>query len=820
MQRALVLGTFVAALALGLSSAGAGPRLDYAGVALNVLPPGQSGSLAFPPTSTDQLKLYDGLTPLFDKVGDGDLRRYFKSARFGLEGTSTRVERPRSGLRIVRDRWDVPHVYGQTRGDVMFGAGWVTAADRGLLMNLLRGPGRISAIDAPGLNAFVLATSARQFISSAQTEAFLAAQVGVLRRAGPAGRQMLADVDGYVAGINAHNRARGLQITPWTRNDVIAISTLIGAVFGAGGGDEARRSQFLSALQSRLGPEQGRIVWDDLREQQDPETPVSVQRSFAYGGNTGEAGNAVVEDGSLVSTRGDVPIAFERRQMSNALLVAASRSASGRPLFVAGPQTGHLYPQILMELDLHGGGIDARGAAFPGVSLYVLIGRGKDFAWSATSAGSDIVDEYVEILCGDDTHYRYRGQCREMETFEAGVLKGAGGAADERVVFRTTVHGPVVAYARVGGQRVAISEKRSTRGRELLSARFFADLNANRATSAASFLRIASRMEMTFNWLYADDRDIAVFTSGRLPIRSAQVEPGLPTLGTGDFEWRGFVGAERHAQAVNPPGGAIVNWNNKPARGFAAADDDWAYGSVQRVELLQRGLGARQKHTLASVVSVMNRAATQDLRVVEVWPAVASVLKGGAAPTQRAQRMFELVEDWRNQGGSRLDRDLDGKIDHAGAAIMDVAWPRLADAVMTPVLGRLVPRLAQLMARDDRAASDGSSYGSGWYGYVDKDLRALAGNSIQGAFKMRFCGAGPRVPEVSQLDACRVALWAALDAAGADLAAAQGQDPAAWRADATAERIRFGTFLPNTMRFANRPTFQQVMTFSGHRPRR
>ena len=54
-----------------------------------------------------------------------------------------------------------------------------------------------------------------------------------------------------------------------------------------------------------------------------------------------------------------------------------------------------------------------------------------------------------------------------------------------------------------------------------------------------------------------------------------------------------------------------------------------------------------------------------------------------------------------------------------------------------------------------------------------------------------------------------------LSPAGAQLAAAQGPDPAAWRAEATAERIRFTSrILPN-----RRPTFQQVVTFSGHRPR-
>jgi hypothetical protein len=206
----------------------------------------------------------------------------------------------------------------------------------------------------------------------------------------------------------------------------------------------------------------------------------------------------------------------------------------------------------------------------------------------------------------------------------------------------------------------------------------------------------------------------------------------------------------------------------------------------------------------------MNRAATQDLRAVEVLPAIADVLKSGPGGSARAVQMLQLLEAWRGSGASRLDRDLDAKVDDPGAAILDAAWPRLADAVMRPVLGPFVERLAQLETRDNRPAN-GNAYGSGWYGYVDKDLRALLGRPVQGAFRTRFCGGG-------DLAACRASLWAALDAAGGELAAAQGGDPAAWRADAAAERTRFG-FLPASMRFANRPTFQQVMTFSGHRPR-
>jgi hypothetical protein len=65
---------------------------------------------------------------------------------------------------------------------------------------------------------------------------------------------------------------------------------------------------------------------------------------------------------------------------------------------------------------------------------------------------------------------------------------------------------------------------------------------------------------------------------------------------------------------------------------------------------------------------------------------------------------------------------------------------------------------------------------------------------------------------------CRDALWGALYVASAGLQASQGSNPANWRASALGERIRFqpGIFLSATMRWTNRPTFQQVIWFSGH----
>ena len=804
MRRVVVVAlAFVTAAAVPAAGDSA-QRIDFASAAYDILPPGESGDLRFPATASDQLRLYDALTPKAGDVAARDLGRYFKPERFGVTGKVARVERPRAGLRILRDRWDVPHVYGRTRADVEFGAGWATAEDRFVLLELLRGPGRIAAMDVPGVDPFALATSGRRFVPTAPTEQRLQEQLVLIDRAGAKGRQLLRDVRSYVAGINAYYAKQNVGFRPWTLNDVIAVGSLLGANLGVGGGDETRRSLFLDALIRRFGDQLGTSVWRDLAQRDDPTAPASVDGRFPY--DTLEApaaGNVVLDDGSFQPSGGATPLGFHYANpvaASNALLVAARRSATHHPLFVAGPQVGYSYPELLLELDLHGGGIDARGAAFPGLSFYVLLGRGKDFAWSATSANSDIVDHYVETLCGDDTHYLYQGACRSMTTFDAGLLKGTATEPDRELVFRETVHGPVLGYATVGGTRVAISSRRSTRGRELLSALAFQDLNTNRVHDVADFYRAMNQLEFTFNWFYADNRDIAMFSSGRLPIRAPDVASGLPTNGDGGHEWRGFEPLAAHVRGANPRNGVILNWNNKPGAGFSASDDNWSFGPVQRVQLLRDAVERRKVHTLASLVGAMNRAATQDLREVAVLPALMKLIDG-SAPSAFDNQLLGLMSSWLQNGASRLDRDLDGKIDDPGAAIMDAAWPRIAEAVMRPELGPLLPRLERLIPIDDPANSNGSSYYNGWYSYV---VKAVGDGFASG----RFCPP----------DVCTRVIWDAIDAAGKELAAEQGPDPTRWRADATHERLRFG-FLPLTARWTNRPTFQQVISFALHRRR-
>jgi acyl-homoserine-lactone acylase len=157
-------------------------------------------------------------------------------------------ENPRKGVKIFRDEFGVAHVNGKTQADVAYGAGWVTAADRGLLLQLIRGAG------TSGRTGRARARPARTR-ADGQDVRSQPAGGGVpgepdRRRAsqGSVGPKILALVNAYAAGINGYFRAKGIPATPFTANDVIASAALIAARFGTNGGQEVQNSMFVDAL--------------------------------------------------------------------------------------------------------------------------------------------------------------------------------------------------------------------------------------------------------------------------------------------------------------------------------------------------------------------------------------------------------------------------------------------------------------------------------------------------------------------------------------------------------------------------------------------
>ena len=435
------LSSFVVAatvlVALPAAAAAHGGHGDHPGkqdIARYILPPGNYGGLPFTANSTDQLPLYSGLTPLRDNVTRDDLDRLFLPEDFQPIGATHEEATGRPGLRLIYDSYGIPHIYGNTRADVAFGAGWTTARDRFLLLTLGRGPARAAVADIPNIDAFSLVTSGQSFVPSDATEALVTKQQQLLVDTyGKKGQQILDDAQAYADGINAYFDANNMNQPPATVNDVLAVTAFIGSIFGAGGGAEAANADLLAKLNQSLGPVKGYKAWDDVMLEDDPEAPTTIDRRFNYPTFTGGKvkGSVILDPGTIQSidprqTPAQAAAAPPGRQASNFLVTAPWRSASGNSLAVMGPQLGYYYPEIVQQVDLHGPGIDAQGAAVPGLAMYILIGRTKDYAWSLTSANHDVRDVYAEQLCEPDgstptrasTHYLFQGECRPFDRLQ------------------------------------------------------------------------------------------------------------------------------------------------------------------------------------------------------------------------------------------------------------------------------------------------------------------------------------------------------------------------------------------------------------------
>jgi len=869
----------------------------------DILPPGTRGRYnaaelaaflatgATVPHCCDQLGMYRDLMYATPGLQASQLPDFFKDSSFGVpDGQAERTYSPREDVTIVRDRaFGVPHIYGAARDGAMFGSGYAAAEDRLFFMDVLRHAGRAELSDfAGGSNA---AMDAEQWEVAPYTEADLERQATQLPDfLGADGRQIQRDVSNYIAGINAYIAETRLDPSklpgeyaalghpegpqPWKEADLIATASLVGGIFGKGGGEELAWSQVADALQKRFGRRKGLRAFRDFRSAQDPESPVTVRgRRFPYQ-RTPRRPRAVARPdrgslkphrivaarsgGSAPSTSG-LGLGLSRASLpfgaSNAVLVSGRRSASGHPLMVAGPQVAYFNPQILLEQDVHapaseaGPAIDARGAAFIGVNLYVQLGRGRDYAWSATSAGQDNIDTFAMSLCEPDggkatpasTHYSYRGSCLPIEVLEKpNSWRPSPGdqtpAGTQTLRAERTKLGLVAGRGTVRGKPVIFTKLRSTYFHEVDSAAGFMNFNEpDKVRDAASFQRAASKIGYTFNWFYADPEKIAYFNSGANPVRGRRVDHAFPVRARRSTEWKGwdpdrhtatFSSFARHPQTIDQQ--YLISWNNRQALGYAGPDENVfssTYRSVLLEDPLRDKLRGGRKLTLPQVVDIMEVAGTGDLRAHAVLPLALRIIGRPKDPALR--EAVNLLRTWRRAGGRRIDGDRDGAYEQEDAIrIMDAWWPRWVRAEFQPRLGKAaVDRLLATTPLDNAPNNHGdhlgSAYQGAWYGYVRKDLRTILHRKVKGRYTMRYCGGG-------KLRRCRARLRASLKAALAvpaselygddEVCKDEGQPGDQTCYDAVRFRPVGGATQP-LIPWINRPTYQQVNEIQSRVPR-
>ncbi|MFB8117521.1 penicillin acylase family protein [Streptomyces sp. NPDC055962] len=729
---------------------------------------------------------------------------------------------------------------------------------------------------------------------------------------GARGEQAMADAQAYVDGINAYRvkskNGRYFpgeyvltgkidsitnigEIQPFGLTDLISIASVVGGQFGGGGGGEVQAALSLLAAQQKYGVEEGTRVWESFRQRNDPEAVLTVHdgTSFPYAAKPDKArGTALPDPGSVtpeplihdrtgsagsgvkapvkapsalkplqgmfddgVVPEGSLPGSGEgaqKRGMSNALLVSGKHTASGNPIAVMGPQTGYFAPQLMMLQELQGPGISARGVSFAGVGMYIQMGRGQDYAWSATSAAQDITDTYAVELCEpdgsaptkDSTHYRNDGACTAMEKMERTnswkptVADSTAKGSYRMQVWRTD-YGIVTHRATVDGKPVAYTSLRTTYRHEADSIIGFQMLNDPAyVTDAASFQQAASHIDYAFNWFYADSRTAAYYNSGMNPVRADGVDAALPVKAEKAYEWRGYDPEANTTDytpfAAHPHSSGqdyYISWNNRQAKDYNSAG--FGFGAVHRGDLLDDRVSALVEAggvTRASLTRAMAEAALTDLRGEQLLPELLKVLRSQPVTDPALNTVVQQLDSWRAAGAQRKETSPGSHTyTHADAVrIMDAWWPKLVEAEFRPGLGdSLYTALTASLATDESPAAShgpsgahsGSAFQYGWWGFADKDLRQVLGQPVKGPLGKTYCGNG-------DLSACRSALLSTLKEAAAVPASTvyPGDDSCKageqWCTDAIIHRP-LGGISQKSIHWQNRPTYQQVVEFPSHR---
>jgi acyl-homoserine-lactone acylase len=425
------------------------------------------------------------------------------SATFSKEYVS-RLQAKAKAVTIIRDNWGIPHIYGKTDADVVFGLLYAQCEDdfKRVEMNYIEKLGR--SAEVKGESEIHNDLQIRLLIDSADA----------IRdyQNSPAWLKKL--MDAYSDGINyylyTHPSVKPALLTyfqPWYA--LLWTDGSIGAINTGG-------------------------------------ATVTELRNF-YPTDT-KASAAVIE-----------PYREPLPSGSNGFAFAPSRTASGKAILYINPHvTFYFRPEVAVQSEE---GLHAYGAVTWG-QFFVYQGFNEHCGWMHTSSAADVADLYIEKVKKQDDGYVYEYDGRTRKVMEKTVIINyvSGGRLLSRA-FKTyyTHHGPIMAAR--NGQWLAV--KAMNRSMQSL----IQSWQRTKADGLESYKKTMDLVSNTSNnTVFADDKgNIAYWHGNFMPKRDPSLNWSKPVDGsTSKTEWQGMHNAEEVVHVYNPASGWIQNCNSTP----------------------------------------------------------------------------------------------------------------------------------------------------------------------------------------------------------------------------------------------------------------
>ena len=415
---------------------------------------------------------------------------------------ASRWEQQAQNVTIVRDDWGIPHVYGKSDADAVFGVIYAQAEDdfNRVETNYLTSLGRLA--EAEGESAIYQDLRMKIFIDPADMKAQYEKSPAWLKSL------MNAWADGLNFYLQTHPKVTPRAITrfePW-----MALSFSEGSI----GGDIERVN--LNQLQAFYG--------------KSPATAVPAE-----------------------------PEPWVEPTGSNGVAIAPSNTQGKHALLLINPHTSFFFRA---EAQMHSDeGLNAYGALTWG-QFFIYQGFNDRAGWMHTSSGVDNIDEYLETVTkkGDGYVYKYGSEERPVTASKIVVpYKTASGMAKKEFTIYRTHHGPIV--RETNGKWVAVRLmqeplKALTQSYSRTKARSYDEFRKSMELHTNS----------SNNTIYADaDGTIAYFHSNFIPKRDAKFDWTKPVDGSDPAtEWHEVMSIDETPNLKNPKSGWLYNSNNWP----------------------------------------------------------------------------------------------------------------------------------------------------------------------------------------------------------------------------------------------------------------
>jgi acyl-homoserine-lactone acylase len=610
-----------------------------------------------------------------------------------------RMQAGAARVTILRDKWGIPHVFGKSDADAVFGMVFAQAEDdfNRVELNYINAMGRLAEVEGEG--AIWSDLRMKLYIDPADMKAQYAASPAWLRKL----------MDSFADGMNwylaTHPQVKPKLITrfePW-----MALSFSEGSI---GGDIESIELKPLEAFY-------GKAPQDALKA------------------------DAVALAGLDSSTGFDA-----EPKGSNGFAIAPRLSAGGHALLMINPHTSFYFrPEVHMVSEE---GLNAYGAVTWG-QFFIYQGFNDRLGWMHTSGGGDVIDEYLETVTqeGGKFFYKHGKEKRPLRSCQIALpYKTAAGMATRSVTAYFTQHGPVIRAE--NGKWVSVKMMNDPMHALMQS------YGRTKARDYAAFYKVMGlRTNSSNNTVYADaDGNIAYFHGNFIPRRDPRFDWTRPVDGSDPAtEWQGLHDIKETITVFNPKSGYISNTNNWPCTGFGATSPQCAAYPAYMWSLPQNARGIHAERVLhdanaLTLDGLIARAYDSYLTAFEPlvpallkdWDALpdADPRKARLAPQIAALRGWDLR--WSTASvptslavywGQDMVKQASARARAAGMPVVDYVQTRLTPA----------ERLASLAAASDKLQADFGKWNTPW-GEINRFQR------VSGDVAQRYDDSKPSLP--------------------------------------------------------------------------